>query len=125
MNEKRYQRIASALVAKRNCEKTGNTEWYEKWTEMITEEMESSPSGSGFDSGTQFNEEKSSAIKLVFETSFHHMDEGGCYDGWTDHTITITPAFDGFDMAISGRDRNDIKEYISQVFGEWLDESAE
>ena len=122
MNEKRYQRIASYLLARETCEKRGHDG--SQWDERIKEEMSDSPSGSGFDNGTQISE-KSTSKKLVFETSFHHMNENGFYDGWTDHTVTITPNFRDFDMAISGRDRIDINEYISQVFGEWLDESAE
>jgi hypothetical protein len=44
------------------------------------------------------------------------MDDGGGYDGWTEHTITVTPSFRGFDLTISGRDRNDIKDYLHQTF---------
>lgn len=49
------------------------------------------------------------------------MNDAGYYDGWTEHTITVTPAFiGGFELSISGRNRNDIKDYISEVFNQAL-----
>jgi hypothetical protein len=75
------------------------------------------PSGSGFDSGTTLDLDASHADKLVFQTSFHHMDENGYYDGWTEHTVTVTPSLrDRYHIRISGRNRNDIKEMIHQSF---------
>jgi hypothetical protein len=73
------------------------------------------PSGSGFDNGTAIDVSKSHAEKLVFTTSFHHMNDGG-YDGWTDHTVTVTPSFQGINIRISGRNRNDIKDAIHEAF---------
>lgn len=60
--------------------------------------------------------DKTTGSKIVLTMSYHHMDEGGYYDGWTDHTITITPSFDGIDIAIGGRNRNDIKDYLHEVY---------
>ena len=41
------------------------------------------------------------------------MNDDGYYDGWTDHILTVTPNLGGYpDMKISGRDRNNIKEYL-------------
>lgn len=81
------------------------------------------PSGSGFDSCTTINVEKSSNHKLVFDTSFHHMDDNGYYDGWTEHKVTVTPRFDGsFDVHVSGRNKNDIKDYIAETFYNVLSE---
>jgi len=75
------------------------------------------PSGSGFDSGTTLDIEASHAEKLVFLTSFHHMNEVGYYDGWTEHSITVTPSLaHEIHLRISGRNRNDIKEGIHQAF---------
>lgn len=74
------------------------------------------PSGSGFDSGTEFNYEESTEDCLVLCTSFHHMDEHGYYDGWTHHVIKVTPSLAyGFNLEIEGEDRNDIHDYISDV----------
>lgn len=45
------------------------------------------------------------------------MNDGGFYDGWTEHTVTVTPALHGdFHLRISGRNRNDIKEMMYQDF---------
>ena len=48
-------------------------------------------------------------------THFHHMNDGGFYDGWTEHSVVVTPSLVyGFDTRITGRDRNDIKNYIGE-----------
>jgi hypothetical protein len=74
------------------------------------------PSGSGFDNGTTIDIERSNARKLVFQTGFHHMNETGMYDGWTHHNVIVTAEFDGLDIQVTGRDRNNIKEYIGETF---------
>jgi hypothetical protein len=51
------------------------------------------------------------------------MNDGGFYDGWTEHTITVTPSFIGsMNIKISGRDRNQIKDYLHDVFSTALTE---
>lgn len=70
-------------------------------------------SGSGFDSGTKFNFERSTESRLVFTVDFHHMNDAGMYDGWTTHTVTIESTFTSPNVKISGRDRNGIKDYIA------------
>lgn len=81
------------------------------------------PSGSGFDVGTKIDEDKSRPDRLVFDTEFHHMNEAG-YDGWTQHTVSVKPSFVfGLDITISGRDRNEIKDYIHESFSLALGES--
>ena len=57
-----------------------------------------------------------SASRIVLECSFHHMNEAGYYDSWTEHRITVRPTFDSLDIHISGRNRNDIKEYLHEVY---------
>jgi len=79
------------------------------------------PSGSGFDSGTALDLTASRKDRLVFSTSFHHMNDGGMYDGWTSHDVIVKPDLAwGFDLRITGRDRRDIKEYIAEMFTEAL-----
>ena len=114
-----YQQISSLSSAIENCIKSGNTEWQEKHNDAIDSIIKNlMPSGSGFDDGTKLisADEK----KIVFATSYHHMNDGGYYDGWTEHKIIITPSFDGFNMRITGRDRNAIKDYIADVFHDAL-----
>jgi len=115
---KLYQVIASKLQAIRNCEESGNTEWHARHTDdlkaLVKDHM---PSGSGIDSGTTFDFSCSTPNKLIFDTAYHHMNDGGYYNGWTDHQIIVTPDLaSGFDLRITGRDRNDIKYYLGEVF---------
>jgi len=79
------------------------------------------PSGSGFDSGTQFDRDGSRASLVRFVTAFHHMNESGMYDGWTQHAVTLRASLSGVpDMRVTGRDRNGIREYIGDAFAEAL-----
>jgi len=110
-----YQLIARAGDAADNCAKNGNEEWRQAWQELLEKCEELLPSGSGFDAGTAI--EHASAKKIVLRTSFHHMNESGFYDGWTEHVVTITPNLvTEFELKISGRNRNGVKEYIAEVF---------
>ena len=114
-----YAELSAAVQARKNCAKPkpdGNLEWFDNWTETINKLVELLPSGSGFDNGTKIDLDASHAEKLVLETSFHHMDDMGGYDGWTEHTVTVTPGFRGINLRISGPNRNDIKEYMHETF---------
>jgi hypothetical protein len=114
-----YSELASTVDAMHTCERKPEQfgDWATKHAERISALVhEHMPGGSGFDRGTQMDLEQSHAEKLVFTTSFHHMNDGGYYDGWTEHTIVVTPSFSGFNLRISGRNRNDIKEYIHDAF---------
>jgi hypothetical protein len=117
MERKVYQQIASCLQAIENCRKSGNTAWEERHGETIKALVDRfMPSGSGFDNGTELDE-SSKPNRLVFTTAFHHMNDGGMYDGWTEHSVIVTPDLaSGFDLRITGRDRNEIKDYIGEVF---------
>jgi hypothetical protein len=111
------QALASAIQARRNCINSGNAEWKDRHEETIEHLVkEHLPSGAGIDGGCTIDLDKSFADKLVIHTSFHHMHDSGMYDGWTEHTVTIRPAFSGFRMSLSGRDRNGIKEYLADTF---------
>ena len=116
---KRYQVIATAVQARLNCAKTPEThqKWFDKWTEIIEEETGNLPSGSGIDSGVKFDFDASTPEKLVFLFGFHHMNEVGYYDGWTDHSLIVTPSLQfGFHIRITGKDRNDVKDYLYETF---------
>ena len=50
-----------------------------------------------------------------------YMNDGGMYDGWTDHSVIVTPDLaSGFDLKVTGQDRNDIKDFIGEMFAELL-----
>jgi hypothetical protein len=108
--------IAQCVDAWKNCQKSGLTEWESKWDDRITVLERQLPSGSGIDCGTKIDRDRTTRERVVLTFSFHHMDENGYYDGWTEHTVVITPSFSGLDLRITGRDRNYIKEYLYQTY---------
>ena len=118
-----YQESASLVDARLRCIETGNNEWKVKHEErLIALCKEYMPSGSGIDCGTKIDLDASTPDKLVFYAPYHHMNDGGMYDGWTDHSFTVTPSLQfGYRLKIGGRDRNNIKEYLHDVFSTALD----
>lgn len=100
-------------------QKHGTAEKAEEIYDCLTAFIEdTAPSGSGFDCGTKLI--SVTPQKLVLNTDFHHLNDDGFYDGWTHHKVIITAAFDSYDMRITGHNKNNIKEYIGDVFTEWL-----
>jgi hypothetical protein len=120
MKKKVYQELASRLVALRNCNESGNEEWADKHEDRINEVVSSHlPSGSGIDSGNEFDFDRSTPNKLVIESSYHVMDENGFYNGWIDYTATVEPSLQfGFTVSIRGKfgKRQDIKEYLEELY---------
>lgn len=93
IRDKLYKRLANPIQARLACERDGNTIWFEKHTELIRLLAENClPSGSGFDSGTKVDLDNSTGDKIVLLSEFHHMNDGGSYDGWSNMTITIKPS---------------------------------
>jgi hypothetical protein len=87
--------------------------------ECIDELLELLPHGSGIDAGVRFDADRSTGEKLIFTFGFHHMDENGYYDGWSEHELIITPSLqEGYKLRITGRDRNLVKEYLYSLFYE-------
>ncbi len=123
---KLYRKLASLVDARIRCLANQGTEWVKRHTQAIGVLVaEHCPSGAGFDNGTKLDLDRSTGEKLVFDTSFHHMNDGGYYDGWSEHTVAVVASLlSGFDLRISGRDRNDIKEYIAETFQYALDQEV-
>lgn len=121
--------VATAIQARNSCHEKSvipngeSAHWQEmrdKW-EFLLSSMESTlPSGSGFDNGTKIDLNESQFGKVVLYTSFHHMDENGGYEGWTEHKITVKPVFGGIRIIVGGQNKNDIKEYIRETFDNCL-----
>lgn len=113
-----YVILATMLQSRANCKARNNPEWFDTWSELIGRiEKGILPSGSGVDNGTKIDLDKSSDDQIVLTAGFHHMDENGMYDGWTDHTIRVRPSLSfGFTVSISGRNKNGIKEYLSDLY---------
>ena len=111
--------LATVLNAYQNCISRKNAEWEEKHRDRLSSILSNLPSGSGLDNGVQFDFINSNSNRLRFGFGFHHMDENGSYDGWTEHDMVIKPSFmGGFDIKISGIDKNGIKEYLYDTFNE-------
>jgi hypothetical protein len=110
--------LASAIDARKRCEQNKNVEWFNKWTEQIKDiEDNYLPSGSGIDSGCNVDLDKSTGEKVVISTAYHHMNDVGMYDGWTEHRVIVKASLmHDIDIQITGANRNDIKEYLHEVF---------
>lgn len=108
--------ISRATVARLNCIARGNADATARWDRYLSAiQRECLPSGSGFDNGTAIVGADSASV--VLRTAFHHMDEQGSYDGWTTHRVTARASFAlGMELTIGGPNRNDIKDYIADVF---------
>ena len=117
-----YKELAILVQAFHNCFAGDYSEWSGIHEERIQKLMsDTAPRGSGLDNGTFIDVEKSTGNKLVLTTSYHHMNDNGMYDGWTDHSIIVTPSLTSdFDLRITGSNRNDIKEYLYEIFSAWL-----
>tara|TARA_R110000868_G_scaffold96843_3_gene266311 strand:- start:2456 stop:2845 length:390 start_codon:yes stop_codon:yes gene_type:complete len=119
-----YQVIAGRTEAIKSCIKTGSKEWEDKHGEILDAIEKDLPRGSGIDSGTTIDRELTTRSKIVLKTAYHHMDTNGYYDGWTEHTVIVTPSFDGIDIRITGRNRNDIKDYLHEIFDHALSQQV-
>lgn len=143
MRMKTYQRLAGLLGAIKNCQQKidncqyegptcgtcDNAEaWIERHQDSIDTIMQGAPTGSGFDCGTQLEQLSapcSTSERLVFTTAYHHMNDGGYYDGWTYHSVIVTPSLQfGYNLRVTGKDRNGIKEYIAECFSSFLDKEV-
>ncbi len=116
MNTINLTMLSKNIAAYNQC----NKEWKDKAEDRINELCKELPHGSGIDGKCEIDLVQSTENKIVFFFEFHHMDENGYYCGWTEHNLIITPNFGNFNMRITGKNKNDIKEYLydlwSQVF---------
>lgn len=127
MTYRLYQAYASALLTIKNCENTGKP-FPTDMQMRINKLNELMPHGSGLDGGseTRLLRNDSSSEKLVFPADFHHMNEHGFYDRWSYHRVIVTPSLlFGIILKVTGRDRNDIKDHIYQVFYDALMQEVE
>ena len=108
-------KIARTIQARQTSIERNNQEWITNHTKKLDEYNLLLPSGSGLDVGCNIDYDNSTFERVVICTAFHHMDENGYYNGWTDHRIIVKPEFDGIKIIISGKDR-DHKDYLHEVF---------
>lgn len=121
MKQKLYVYLAMIIQARINCIKDENTIWIQTHEETLLELSQHLPHGSGIESAIDVS--NSLPNKIILNVSYHHMNENGYYDGYTYHIIKITPDLSsGFNLSISGKNRNDIKEYLYECFYTSLNE---
>ena len=116
-----YKRIAQELAVINNPK--ADSIWEKRaFDNLHYIERELLPSGSGVDSGCVIDLSKSTPNKIVIQVNFHHMNENGCYDGWSYHNAIITPSLGyDYDIKITGRDKNEIKGYLGDLIYEAVD----
>lgn len=117
-----YKVLSGRLNQLNNCKKSNNSEWQEIAKNRIEAIMtQIAPSGSGIDSGTEFDFDSSMPDELYLRTAFNHIKPNGFYDGWTEHKIVVTPSlYTDIDIRITGPNRNGIKEYLHEVYHNFL-----
>jgi len=121
---KLYQKIASSIQAHKNCIEIGNKEWEDNHYVTLMEYSNLLPSGSGFDSGTTIDIEKSTSNKIYLNTSYHYMNHHGYYGDWYEYQVIVTPSLAGvIELRIVGKNTlNDIKYYMQELFYNTLNE---
>lgn len=113
-----YRVLAQLVAARATCAATGNAEWEKRHTDTLLKlVLDRMPRGAGIDQGTQLRLDDCTPNKLVFGTAFHHMDEHGGYDGWTEHIVSVRPSLTStIEVDIRGSNRNQIRDYLHDVF---------
>ena len=82
------------------------------------------PRGSGIDAGTKIV--SVSDKQIVLTAGFHHMNEGGYYDGWTEHTIRVRASLMlDITVSVSGPNRNQIKDYLQELYARVMEQEFE
>lgn len=115
-----YKFIATQLARVKNLEKHNAQRSDKVFDALCMWVKKNGPSGSGIDMGTAMSE-ASTQDHIVLGTHFHHMDEHGGYDGWTDHRVHVKASMlFGIDVTVSGRDRNQIKDYLGETYQRWM-----
>ena len=116
--------LSSTIGARLNCIESNNSEWEDRHENTIKNIIDNYlPHGSGIDSGNEIDFKKSTANKIVINSSFHTMDQQGGYSGWIDFKVIIKASlqFD-FDLTIKGmfsknKDSFGLKDYLYGVYG--------
>jgi hypothetical protein len=100
-----------------NAIKSCNAQWNAIHNESIDTLEGFLPSGSGIDAGCKIDRENSTRNRIIITFDFHHLHENGYYIGWTSHKAILIPSFiGGFDLRITGPDKNGIKDYLIDTF---------
>lgn len=116
---KLYEQMARTMVAWKNCIQANNIEWKNNHAQTMVTLMDLLPHGSGIDSSWNTDVEKCGDDRLEFYCAFHHMNEGGYYDGWTEFTVIVKPSLMfGCHVKITGpfpRKYSDTRDYLHEI----------
>jgi thiaminase len=121
-NRRKIMKVYQQTAQEINLINTSNTPDHVKMArERLDTILKEAPSGAGIDNGTRLDDINSTSKKLIFHANFHHMNDAGYYEGWTEHMVIVTPCLmHGFNLQITGKDRNQIKDYLHEVYQNWL-----
>lgn len=127
-NETLIQGIALMISWRdRIADDPSKRKWYEIANATLDRLLQALPHGSGIDLDPEILDIKYQGDRITmiaFRSDFHHMNDHGYYDGWTEHTVRVYPDWDGFRLVITGRNRNDIKSYLYETWDHALRLSA-
>ena len=119
---KTYQKISSLIMAIETCDRTSNLVWSAKHRMSLQDIANNLPSGSGIDCGTKIDP-NSTPDEIVLNLSYHHMNDGGYYDGWSEIVITVTPSLTwGFELDFTWEEsahpdlESDLEDYLGEVY---------
>jgi hypothetical protein len=122
-----YEHIARALDALSRCESpqanASQRAHVSVWRDRIGAMQYELPRGSGFDAYPMIDLDRSNGERIVIVGSYHNMDEGGSYAGWTDYRVTVKASLvQGIELSVVGGNR-DFKDYAYEVFRYALEHS--
>jgi hypothetical protein len=124
MKRKVYEHIARELLKAEANRGKDDTKYDDMVDDLEGWVRKNGPSGSGIDTGTKL--ERSTSERIVLRCEFHHMNDAGYYTGWTSHTVIVKPSLcTGIEVSITGHDKNQIKEYLGDVYYQWLKEEID
>ena len=107
---------SSLMFCRSDAANDAQQAWTDRWEDRLEYMVGKLPHGSGFDVAVTLNDERSTAQRLVFNGSYHNMDQHGGYCGWTDYALTLKPCLmGGFVMRVTGGDRH-FKDYVHDTF---------
>ena len=126
--------IVTAAVARMNCHRSGNIEWFDHHTDRLDALEKLLPSGAGIDNGTKIVKVGCAASIISLLVPYHNMNEDGYYDGWTTFEVVSRSTFLGLDIdvkpihaersTLSTADRDEATaDYLSEVYGQSLSET--
>jgi len=125
---KKYQNLGNKFIAYQNCIKGNNDEWRDIWEDAIIKIIDSLPHGSGINFDTTFDFINSKPDKLIIQSAYQYMNEGGFNDGVIDLKIILTPSWNDLNIEIKGKflkKHFGIKDYLDELFYNSLIEDQE